>query len=69
MVRKVLHILPGYSVCEAAEILYKKKISCLLVVDEHEKIRGIVTVTDLMRALLDVYEPTSQRHIAYLKGL
>jgi len=60
MVRKVLHILPGCSVCEAAEILYKKKMSCLPVVDEHEKIRGIVTVTDLMRALLAVYEPTEK---------
>jgi CBS domain-containing protein len=56
MVRKVLHILPGCSVCEAAEILYKKKISCLPVVDEQEKLRGIVTVTDLMRALLTAYE-------------
>jgi len=60
MVRKVLHILPGCSVCEAAEILYRKKINCLPVVDEHEKIRGIVTVTDLMRALLAVYEPTEK---------
>ena len=60
MSRKVLHILPGCSICEAAEILYKKKISCLPVVDEHEKIRGIVTVTDLMRALLAVYEPTEK---------
>ena len=56
MVRKVLHILPGCSVCEAAEILYKKKISCLPVVDEQEKLRGIITVTDLMRALLTAYE-------------
>jgi CBS domain-containing membrane protein len=75
MARKVLHILPGCSVCEAAEILYKKKISCLPVVDEHEKIRGIVTVTDLMRALLAVYEPTekadsipSQSSICQLSG-
>ena len=57
MVRKVLHISPGCSVCEAAEILYKKKISCLPIVDEQEKLRGIVTVADLMRALLDAYEP------------
>ncbi len=56
MVRKVLHILPTCGVCEAAEILYTKKISCLPVVDEQEKLRGIVTVTDLMRALLAAYE-------------
>jgi len=60
MVRKVLHILPGCSVCEAADILYTKKISCLPVVDEQEKLRGIVTVTDLMRALLTAYEPAEK---------
>jgi CBS domain-containing protein len=58
MVRKMLqHILPSCSICEAAYILHEKKISCLLVVDEQEKLRGIVTVTDLMRALLAAYEP------------
>ena len=58
MVRKMLqHILPSCSICEAAYILHKKKMSCLLVVDEQEKLRGIVTVTDLMRALLAAYEP------------
>jgi CBS domain-containing protein len=49
--------LPGCSVCEAADILYTKKISCLLVIDEQEKLRGGVAVTDLMRALLAAYEP------------
>ncbi len=56
MSRKVLHILPSSSVSEAAHLLCKK-ISCLPVVDEQEKFRGIVTVTDLMRALLATYEP------------
>ena len=60
MKRKVLHILPGCSVCEAADILYKKKISCLPVIDEQEKLRGVVTVTDLMRALLAAYEPAEK---------
>jgi len=60
MVRKVLHILPSCSVCEAADILYSKKVSCLTVVDEQEKLRGIVTVTDLMRALLAAYEPAEE---------
>lgn len=60
MARKVLHILPGCSVCEAADMLYTKKISCLPVVDEQEKLRGIVTVTDLMRALLAAYEPAEK---------
>ncbi len=56
MTRKVLHILPGCSVREAAEILYTKKISCLPVIDKQKKLRGIVTVTDLMRTLLTAYE-------------
>ncbi len=60
MVRKVLHISPGCSVCEAADILYTKKISCLPVVDEQEKLRGIITVTDMMRALLAAYEPAEK---------
>ena len=60
MARKVLHILPSCSVCEAVDILYSKKVSCLPVVDEQEKLRGIVTVTDLMRALLAAYEPAEE---------
>jgi CBS domain-containing protein len=57
MVRKVLHISPGCKIREAAEILHKKKISCLPVINEDEKLQGIVTVTDLMQALLAAYEP------------
>ncbi len=57
MVRRILHISPGTRICDAAEILYKERISCLPVVDEGGKLRGIITVTDLMRALLLAYEP------------
>jgi CBS domain-containing protein len=60
MAQNVLHILPGCSICKAADTLYKKKISCLPVVDEREKLRGIVTVTDLMRTLLSTYEPAEK---------
>ncbi len=60
MVRNVLHILPSCSVCEAVDILYSKKVSCLPVIDEQEKLQGIVTVTDLMRALLAAYEPAEE---------
>lgn len=54
---KVLHVPPGFSVFDAADIIHKKIISCLPVVDEQEKLRGIVTTTDLMRALLAAYKP------------
>jgi CBS domain-containing protein len=60
MVRKVLHILPTCRICEAVDILYKKKVSCLPVVDEQEKLRGIVTVTNLMQALFAAYEPAEK---------
>jgi len=60
MAQKVLHISPRCSVCKAADTLYRKKISCLPVVDKREKLRGIVTVADLMRALLWAYEPAEK---------
>jgi acetoin utilization protein AcuB len=60
MVRRILHITPGTRICDAAEILCKEKISCLPVVDEGGKLRGIITVTDLMRALLLAYEPNER---------
>ena len=63
MMRKTLNILPGCSVCEAADILCSKKISCLPVVDKQGKLRGIVTVTDLMKALLYVYEPVEKANL------
>ncbi|MHC4619867.1 MAG: CBS domain-containing protein [Planctomycetota bacterium] len=67
MVRKVLHILPGHSVPDAADTLVKKKISCLPVVDEQKKLRGIITVTNLMRALLAAYEPPAKEALTQVK--
>jgi CBS domain-containing protein len=37
-------------------MLHELKISCLPVIDEEKKLRGIVTVTDVTRALLGAYE-------------
>jgi len=48
-------VSPGCNLYEAAETLYKMRISCLPVVDEGKKLCGIVTVTDLMHALLLLY--------------
>jgi len=48
-------ISPGCDVYDAAETLYKMRISCLPAVDEGKKLCGIVTVTDLMHALLLLY--------------
>lgn len=52
----VTSISPGCSVCDAAETLYKMRVSCLPVVDEGKKLCGIVTVTDLMRTLSTLYD-------------
>lgn len=63
MTRKVTHVLPSCTVFNAAEILRKTKVSCLPVLDEQGKLRGIVTTTDLMRPLLAVYELTEKSHV------
>ena len=56
MVRKLLHICPESTISEAANIIHRQRISCLLVVDDNEKLWGIITVTDIMKALLGAYE-------------
>jgi acetoin utilization protein AcuB len=60
MVRDVLSVSPSCAIHKAADILNKKKISCLPVINKDKKLQGIVTVTDLMRAFLDVYKPAGQ---------
>ncbi len=60
MVQDVLSISSSCKIREALEILHKKKISCLPVLNEDKKLQGIVTVTDLMRAFLDVYKPAGE---------
>ncbi|MHC4283602.1 MAG: CBS domain-containing protein [Planctomycetota bacterium] len=52
MSSNVFHVLPGCSFYEAIKMLDENKISCLPVVDEEQKIQGIITVTDVMRGLL-----------------
>lgn len=48
-------ILPSCTVCDAAKTLYEMRVNCLPVVDKEKKLCGIVTVTDIMRALLTIY--------------
>jgi CBS domain-containing protein len=54
--RNVTHIRQNCIFYNAVKMLRELKISCLPVVDEDKKLRGIVTVTDIMQALLSVYE-------------
>ncbi len=56
MTPDVAHVLPDCSVYEAARTLHEMHVSCLPVVDEEHTVVGILTVTDLMRALLAVYK-------------
>lgn len=56
MIRNVTHIRQNCIFYDAVKMLHELKISCLPVVDEYKRLRGIVTVTDIMRFLLNVYE-------------
>jgi len=60
MKRKVLYVGPDCNILEAAESLHMKRISCLPVVDDGENPQGIITVADLMRTLLAIYEPINK---------
>jgi CBS domain-containing protein len=60
MTRKTASVSPDLSICEAAKMLRKSKIDCLLVLDERKNTCGIVTVTDLMRSLLEAYKPAEE---------
>lgn len=56
MTRNVTHIRPDCVFYDAVKMLHELKISCLPVVDKEKKLRGMITVTDVMRALLGAYE-------------
>ena len=56
MTRNVTYIRQDCIFYNAVKMLQELKISCLPVVGEDKKLLGMVTVTDIMRALLNVYE-------------
>lgn len=60
MTREVTSVSVDCRICEAVKTLRSMKISCLPVVDQRQNILGIVTVADLMRALLPTYQPIQQ---------
>jgi len=60
MKRNVLHVTTDCKLLQAAESIQMERIGCLPVVDDKENPRGIITVTDLMRALLAIYEPINK---------
>jgi CBS domain-containing protein len=60
MTPDVEHVAPECKMLDAARTMLRLKVGCLAVVDRHRRIRGIVTLTDLMRAMLSLYESTDQ---------
>jgi CBS domain-containing protein len=55
MSKKVVTIVPGASVREATELMLKKRIGCLPVV-ENERLVGLLSETDCLRYLARVLE-------------
>jgi CBS domain-containing membrane protein len=49
MHRDVVAVSPGLSVSKAARILLENKYGCLPVVDDNQKLKGIVTEADFLR--------------------
>jgi acetoin utilization protein AcuB len=54
MTKNPITVPPDWSIEETAQILIKKKISSVPVVDENSKLVGIITQTDLFRVLTTV---------------
>lgn len=48
-------------VADAAKLMIDQKISALIVTRKEDEVVGIVTTEDMLRALLDLLEPTSDR--------
>ena len=63
MSQEIVHVLPTCSFYDAVKMLHDMKISCLPVVDDEKKLRGIVTATDVMRGLLATYRLTAKSEV------
>ena len=55
MNRDVIHVQPVHSFYDVVKMLHDKKISCVPVTDNNNKLTGIATTTDVMRGLLAAY--------------
>ena len=63
MSQEIVHVLPTCSFYDSVKMLHDMKISCLPVVDDEKKLRGIVTATDVMRGLLATYKLTAKSEV------
>ncbi|HXX85224.1 MAG TPA: CBS domain-containing protein [Casimicrobiaceae bacterium] len=67
MTRSVVTVERGTPVVEAASLMIGLKIGGLPVVDESNKVLGIITETDLMKALVDMLAEEKPRKAATAK--
>lgn len=56
--KKPVIVLPSVPLVKAAAVLAKIKISCLLVVDQQQCLKGLLTVTDLFRYITEHIKET-----------
>ncbi len=54
MTRKVFTISPGYTIPDALLMIQNAKVGALPVVDEDGRLKGILSVRDLLRAFINV---------------
>lgn len=54
MTRKVMTISPGYTIQDALLMIQNAKVGALPVVDEEGRLKGILSVRDLLRAFINV---------------
>jgi acetoin utilization protein AcuB len=54
MTRKVLTISPGYTIQDALLMIQNAKVGALPVVDDEGRLKGILSVRDLLRAFINV---------------
>lgn len=54
MVSDPLMVDPETMIEDAARLVYRHKIGCLLVVDESRRLMGIITVADMLAALIEL---------------
>jgi acetoin utilization protein AcuB len=54
MTREPISVTPDFTVEETAELLLKKKISCVPVVDSREALVGVITQSDIFKVLISL---------------
>lgn len=52
MIKKVLTATPDTNIREIARVLFEERIGCMPIVDEDKQVVGIITRSDILRALI-----------------